>query len=160
MSIIKQHAIMGSILLLFLASGCGSAGVSSAGRTMEVTVFVPADAQAYGEIVTGEQDFQKAATTLSVRKHVTVPFSRNLLRASANAAAKEAGLTQMGPATIVYLKVEKGTAFTLLNIDTDGWAGVSYSRAYCHPIVEKTLLQFKSIKRVVWGEAPAQKAGI
>lgn len=32
----------------------------------------------------------------------------------------------MGLATIGYWKIEDGTAFVLLNIDTDGWAGVSF----------------------------------
>jgi hypothetical protein len=127
---------------------------------MNVTVFVPADQQAFGEMITGEQDFQKAAALPFVKKNIVVPYSIDLLRANADAAAREAGLTQMGPATIVYLKVENDTAYALLNIDTDGWAGVSFSRAYCHPIVEKTLLQFKNIKHVVWDEAPGGKAGM
>lgn len=153
---IKQYAIIGSILLLFFVSGCGSTGVSSRGRTMEVTVFVPADPQAYGEMITGEQDFQRAAAMPFIKKHIFVPYSKNLLRASADAAAREAGPTQMGPTTIAYLKIENGTAFVLLNIDRDGWAGVGFSQAYCHPIVEKTLLQFKNINRVVWDEAPGE----
>jgi len=160
MAMIKQPAIIGFIFLLFFASGCGSTGVSRPGRMMEVTVFVPADPRAYGEMITGEQDFQRAAAMPFVKKHVVVPYSRNLLRASAEAAAREAGPTQIGPARIVYLKIENGTAFVLLNIDRDGWAGVSFTQAYCHPIVEKTLLQFKSIKRVVWDEAPGEKADI
>jgi len=148
--------ITGSIFLLFFALGCGSTGVSSRARTMEVTVFVPANPQAYGEMITGEQDFQRAAAMPFVKKHVVVPYSKHLLHASANAAAREAGPTQMGPATIIYLKIENGTAYALLNIDRDGWAGVGYSRAYCHPIVEKTLLQFKRIKRVIWDEASGE----
>ena len=127
---------------------------------MEVTVFVPADPLAYGEMITGEQDFQRAAAMPFVKKHVAAPYSRNLLRASADAAAREAGPTQMGPTTIIYLKIEHGTAYALLNIDRDGWAGVGSSCAYCHPIVEKTLLQFENIKRVVWDEAPDENKGI
>ncbi len=121
---------------------------------MRVTVFFPADPQAYGKMIAGEQDFQRTAAMPFAKKHVVVPYSRDLVRASADAAAREIGPTQMGPATIVYWKIEDGTAFVLLNIDTDGWAGVSFTRAYCHPIVEKTLLQFKNVKRVVWDEAP------
>lgn len=154
---IKLHSILVSVLLLIFASGCASTGVSHRARTMEVTVFVPADPQAYSEMITGEQDFQKAAAMPFLKKNVVVPYSRDLLRASADAAATEVGSTQMGPATIVYLKIENGTAYALLNIDCDGWAGVGYSRAYCHPFVEKTLLRFKKIRRVVWDEAPREK---
>ena len=64
---------------------------------MEVIVFVPTDPQTYGEMITREQDFQKAAAMPFVEKHVVVPYSRDLLRASADAAAREAGLTQMIP---------------------------------------------------------------
>jgi len=35
--------------------------------------------------------------------------------------------------------------------------GVSFSLARSHPVIEKTLLQFKNIKRVVWDEAPGEK---
>src|SRR5439155_13948084 len=115
-----------------------------------------ADTHAYGEMITGEQDFQRAAAMPFVKRRVVVPYSRDLLRASADAAAREVGPTQMGPATVVYWKIEDGTAFVLLNVDTDGWAGVSFTRAYSHGFVEKTLLQFKNIKRVVWDEAPGE----
>ena len=124
---------------------------------MEVTIFLPGDTQKYLETITGEEDFQKAAALPFVRKKVVVPNSPDLIRASADAAAREIGPTLAGPPTIIYLKIEHGTAYALLNIDRDGWAGVSFSWAYCHPIVEKTLLQFKNIKRVVWHEAPDEK---
>lgn len=41
--------------------------------------------------------------------------------------------------------------------DCDGWAGVSFALATSHPIVERSLLRFKSIKRVVWDVVPAEK---
>jgi len=125
---------------------------------MEVTVYVPADPHAYGEMITGEQDFQRAAAMPFVKKRLIVQRSSDLPRATADAAAKEAGPTQMGPATVVYFSIKDGTAFVLLNIDRDGWAGVSFTRACCHPIVEKTLLQFKWITRVIWDEAPGGKS--
>src|SRR5581483_4395409 len=126
------------IVLVLLLIGCGSMGVSSRGRTMEVTVLVPEDPQVYAEMITGEQDFQRAKAMPFAAKRVVVPYARDLLRASADAAVEEIGPSQMGPTKIVYWKIENGTAFVLLNIDTDGWAGVGYARAYDHPIVEKT----------------------
>ena len=121
---------------------------------MTVTVFVPADPQAYEKMIGGVQDFQKAAAMAFVKKSVIVPYSEDLLYASAEAAAREAGLPQIGPAPIVYLKVEDGTAYVLLDIDRDGWAGVGLTRIRCGIIVEKTLLQFKNVKRVRFDEAP------
>jgi len=146
-------AILHFILLLFLAAGCGSMGNSGRARTMEVTILVPANPEAYWATITGEQDFQKAAAMPFVRKRLVVPYSRDRVRASADAAASEMGMTQLGLGKIDYWKVENGTVYVLLNIDTDGWAGVMFSRARYHPIVEKTLLQFKSVKRVVWDGA-------
>jgi hypothetical protein len=124
---------------------------------MEATVFVPVDSQMYWEMITGEQDFKKAAALPFKEKKVVVPYSADVIRANADAAAKEAGPTQAGATTIAYFRIENGTAYVLLNIDCDGWAGVSFSWAACHPIVEKTLLQFKSIQRVVWDAAPDEK---
>ncbi len=124
-------------------------------RTMEVTILVPADVQKYDEVINGEQDFKGAAELPFVRKKVVVPYSRDVIRASADAAATE--MPSQGGATIIYLRIDRGTAYVLLNIDRDGWAGVSFSLARCHPVVEKTLLQFKNVKRVVWNEAPSQE---
>lgn len=150
-------AIIGSFSLLVSALGCRSDTASTQVRTMEVTVLFPADEQKYNEMITGEQDFKRAAELPFVKKTVVVPYSTNLIRASADAAATELGPSQAGPTTIVYLKIENGTAYVLLNIDRDGWAGVSFSQARSHPVVEKTLLQFTNIKRVVWGGAPGEK---
>ena len=150
-------AIIGSFSLLVSALGCGSETASTQLRTMEVTVLFPADEQKYNEMITGEQDFKRAAELPFVKKKVVVPYSTDLIRPSADAAAKELGPSQAGPTTISHLKIENGTAYVLLNIDRDGWAGVSFCWARCHPVVEKTLLQFKNIKRVVWDEAPGDK---
>jgi hypothetical protein len=61
-----------------------------------------------------------------------------------------------GPAhaSVSYFKVVGDTAYVLLNIDLDGWAGVSFAIARAHPIVEKTLLTFPEIKKVVFDVAP------
>jgi hypothetical protein len=147
-------AMIGSLFLLasVLSLGCGTA--SSRVRTIEVTVLVPADAQEYWEMITGEQNFKKAAELPFVKKRVLVPYSRDVIRASAAAAVKEMPGQDAG-AAITYLKVEKGTAYVVLY--SDGWAGVSFWWAAVQPVVEKTLLQFKEIKRVVWDEALGEK---
>ena len=60
-------------------------------------------------------------------------------------------------AQISYFKQKTDTIFILLNADVDGWAGVSYFLAQVHPLVEKALLQFNDVKKVVWGYAPEDK---
>ena len=149
--------IVGSFFLLVSTLAFGSESAAPHVRTMEVTLLVPADVQKYGEMITGEQDFKRAAELPFVRKKVVVPYSRDVFRATADAAAKEAGPNQVGPGVFNYLKVEKGTAYVLLDVDCDGYAGVSFARAFAHPIIEKTLLQFKKIKHVVWQEAPGER---
>ena len=94
-------------------------------------------------------------TTRFIVRTVTIPFTDDLPRASIQAATSGISLGG-GPAKleVLYLKVLNGTAYVLLNIDEDGWAGVSVTLAIIHPIVEKTLLQFPDIQHVVFGYAP------
>ena len=145
-------SIIGSFFLSASTLIFGSETASSHVRTMEVTVVVPADVEKYKEVITGEQDFARAAKLPFVRKRIVVPYSRDVIRAAADAAAKE--MPDQAGIGVNYLKVQKGTAYVLLPMDRDGWAGVSFACAASHPVVERTLLQFKSIKRVVWDEAP------
>src|SRR5438445_12778260 len=114
-------AMTGSLCLLVSVLSFGSKTASAQVRTMGVTVLVPADVRKYNEMITGEQDFKGAAKLPFVRKKVVVPYSTDVIRASADAAAKEMP-SEGGPA-IIYLKIEKGAAYVLLNIDRDGWAG-------------------------------------
>lgn len=96
-----------------------------------------------------------------VKKTMSVPYDADVIKASANAAA---GLipTSGGPqkASIHYLKVVDGTAYCLLDIDVDGWAGVSYSLREIHPIVKATLLQFSEVHDVQFGYAPGDNQAL
>jgi len=92
------------------------------------------------------------------KKIIKIPLTTDLIKASAQAAAEEIAPSG-GPAkaSIAYLKVQNKTAYVLLDIDLDGWAGVSASLAIIHPLVEKTLLQFPEINKVVFGYAPGDR---
>src|SRR5207244_11566286 len=96
-------------------------------------------------------DFKGTAELPFVKKKVVVPYSADVVRASAEAAAKEIP-TRGGP-TILYLKIKKGTAYVLLNIDRDGWAGGSFRFARCHPVSERTFVRFRNVQRVIWDTA-------
>lgn len=65
-----------------------------------------------------------------------------------------------GPARVevTHFKVINGTAYILLNIDEDGWAGASFAINKIHPLVERTLLLDPSIKKVVFGLPKELKA--
>lgn len=128
-----------------------AAAIDHPGETMQITIMVPKDKDLYQRMI-NDENFKGAAALPFVRKRVSVPRSDDLERASAEAASREMP-TLNGP-TIEYFKIKNQTAYVLLNIDRDGWAGVSFSLAKVHPLVEKTLLRFPGIKQVVWGEAP------
>ena len=94
-----------------------------------------------------------------VKKELQVPFTNDPIKASAEAAAAEIP-TSGGPAgaAVTYLKIQNKTAYVVLEMDINGWAGVSVSIAKIHPLVEKTLLQFPEISKVVFGYAPGDNA--
>ena len=124
---------------------------------IQVTIMVPENESAYADAVIGSNFIidNPAYKWPFKKKTMNVPYSADIIRASAEAAAEEIP-TKGGPAhaTINYLKVENNIAYVLLNIDEDGWAGVSYSKALIHPLVEKTLMQFPQIKKIIWDNAP------
>ena len=125
----------------------------------DVAILVPTDITAYEKAMTTYlQDGGKNPldSWLFVKKIVSVPYTTDIIKASANAAAGE--IPTQAKVVVDYFKVQGDTAYVLLNIDLDGWAGVSVSIGTIHPLVEKTLLQFSQIKNVVFGFAPGDKS--
>lgn len=166
----KKITAVSSILLgLIFSAGCSlqqaknqsPAPATTTDSTLtqtKVTIFVPSDVPAYEKamnayVSNGGQD--PSRTWPFIKKTLVVAYTNDLIRASAEAAAGEL-IPYGGPAkaSIAYFKLQNSTAFTLLDIDLDGWAGVSFSLAKIHPLVEKTLLQFSQIKNVVFHYAP------
>lgn len=79
------------------------------------------------------------------------------IRISAEKAAESVGeYGEPGHQRILYLKIVGDTAYALLDIDRDGWAGVSFTINQIHPVVEKALLKYSQIRKVVWDEAPGK----
>jgi len=127
-------------------------------KVSTITIMVPKDYDLYRKKLTafvqgGGEDPLKSMKF--VKKTLDIPYTDDLIRASAQAAAEEI-LPNGGPAkaSIAYLKVLYGTAYVLLDIDLNGWAGSSVSIAIIHPLIEKTLLQFSTIKKVIFSYAP------
>ncbi|MFA7686111.1 MAG: hypothetical protein WCX95_04925 [Candidatus Gracilibacteria bacterium] len=126
-----------------------------------VTIMVPENYDAYiKEMTRFEQEggVNPLETQIFVKKELNVFFTPDIIKASAQAAAGEIP-TLGGPAkaSIAYLGVQNDTAYVLLDIDLDGWAGSSVSVAIIHPLVEKTLLLFPEISHVVFGYAPGAR---
>ena len=130
--------------------------------TSSITIMVPENDSAYKEKMTqfvqdgGENPL---LTTTFIKKEVTIPYTRDIVKASAQAAAEDiypASASAGGPGvdSVAYLKIQNDTAYILLNMDIDGWAGVSVAVGIVHPVVERTLLQFPEIKHVVFDSIP------
>jgi len=85
------------------------------------------------------------------KKQIAISDITDIEKTSANLAAQAIDPDR---STVSYFKIENGTAYILLNIDLEGWAGVSVVTAQVHPVVEKTLLEFPEIDKVVFDFAP------
>ena len=130
--------------------------------TSSITIMVPENDSAYKEKMTQfvqEGGENPLITTTFITKEITIPYTRDIIKASAQAAAEDiypASASAGGPGvdSMAYFKIRDDTAYILLNMDIDGWAGVSVAIAIVHPVVERTLLQFPEIKHVVFDSIP------
>jgi hypothetical protein len=89
------------------------------------------------------------------KKVVTFSVNADPIVISAQAAAEQiyTQARQYG-AQIAYFKIQNSTAYVLLVIDFDGWAGSGYFEELIQPIVTKTLLQYPGITSVKFTAAP------
>ncbi|MCX6733242.1 MAG: hypothetical protein NTX63_00330 [Candidatus Peregrinibacteria bacterium] len=134
--------------------------------TSIITIMIPSDKVAYQKTVdnmnSGDQAAVKPSDMPFIKKLLTIPkpsenpTTSEIMKATAYAAANEIFTPGGGPdhAEVAYLKTVKNTAYILLNIDVDGWAGVSFTQSKIRPLIEKTLLLFPGITKVVFGLAP------
>lgn len=129
--------------------------------TTTVTIVVPEYLSDYRAKITAyvqEGGKNPVDDIVFVQKQVTVPYTLHTVWAAAEAAAGAIPLGG-GPqkASVVYMQVKDGTAYVVLNIDIDGWAGVSVATALVRPIVERTLYEFPEIEKVVWSYIPGDE---
>ncbi|MEK7644760.1 MAG: hypothetical protein AAB391_00340 [Patescibacteria group bacterium] len=127
---------------------------------MSVNIMVPRDMDAYEKamneyIFDGKPNPSGSWPFVKKQVTVTVPKDTDIMKASVQAVAEVID-TQGGfqGSRVVYFKLVNGTAYILLGMDLDGWAGVSVSLAKIKPLVEKTLLQFPGITSVTFSPAP------
>jgi hypothetical protein len=123
-----------------------------------VTIVVPEDLSVY-DTEMNKFIFDGGANPLEslsfVKKVVSVATTTDVIKASAGASASYIK-TQGGEmaSKIEYFKIVDGTAYVVLGMQLNGWAGVSISFEKIKPLVEKTLLQFPEIKNVKFETAP------
>ncbi|MDE1940970.1 MAG: hypothetical protein KGI45_00165 [Patescibacteria group bacterium] len=152
--------VIGLAAYLIAKNGGGTQPASNeqAAATSSVTIIVPADVAAYKKamaehVQVGGPDplatAQFIATTTTPNTIVADPL-QNAAEAAAEYIPTQAGTSSL----VTYFKVVNGTAYVVLNMDQNGWAGVSVAIAEVHPIVEKTLLAQPGITTVKFGYAP------
>ncbi len=126
------------------------------GQTATITILVPNDIAAYDKAMNEcwgcANDPSK--TWPFVKKILTVPYTTDVIKTSAEAAAEQEPGGQGKPPIIFYFKISGNNTYVLTYADLDGWAGVSLYLEKVHPFIEKTLLQFPQIQQVIFGPAP------
>ena len=152
----KKKLILLALIISLLAIG---AGCAKQNIPTTIDYYVPKNIAAYMQAEEAySQTLQGADPALTV-EYVknTTPInsaeSKMLTAAQAAVVLLPAG---GGPAhaNIVYLKLVGTTAYVMLDIDFNGWAGVSAVKAAIKPVIEKNILQFPEVKNVVFGPAP------
>ncbi|MFZ2803615.1 MAG: hypothetical protein WA001_00165 [Patescibacteria group bacterium] len=124
-----------------------------------VTYFVPQDIPTYMQ---REAQFSQegtgadpAASVVYVAYTTTTNPGDDQMRAAAQAAVVSLPAGGGPPhANIVYFKVVGNTAYVMLDIDFNGWAGVSAVEAAIQPVIVKNLEQFQAITSVQFAPAP------
>ncbi|MEO5646530.1 MAG: hypothetical protein ABIO57_02040 [Candidatus Paceibacterota bacterium] len=128
----------------------------TSGQQVQTTIYIPKNETAYNQMVdNGEAGTKPDTTSLTAADFktqqvaVTTTSSYGIEQASADAAA--ATVQSQTVIKTIGFKVVGSTAYVVLNINVDGWAGVSYSIDAVTPIIKQTLLQFPGIKNVEIG---------
>ena len=114
-----------------------------------VSIIVPKDYKKYNQLMTAYAQTGGSNPLESIEftnKKVVVPSSEDLLHSVVNAVVKDAKVAHGG--NVNYLKVKDRTVYILLDMDVDGWAGVSVEKARIHPLIEKSLLNLPSVDKV------------
>jgi len=169
---------MSNKLLLFTLSclllGCGSNGNNPSAEGSQpdgspetltgmdsVWVIVPEDEEAYWDLVVDQMDQiepgekVELAGAAFLKKKMAVQAGEDPIRAGAEAAAAAVS-PRGGPdkASISEFHLRRDTAYVMLDIALDSWAGSSYSVAAINLLVEKTLLEHPVVNTVVFGYPP------
>lgn len=133
----------------------------SSDNEVKMTIYKPADAGSYAKKIA---DFEAGkfgnkslldviAPSDFVARDVIVKLVKpyDIQRETANVTAGQ--VQSQVKLQVTNFVVENGTAFVELNIDNDGFAGVSFVKDYANPIIRRSLLQFPEIKKVIFGPA-------
>lgn len=166
----KTLFLLAMSVSLMMMAGCSRTGVEPVAAAQQpafsrstqwtVTYLVPKD---IGEYVNTELAYlngpkggaDPALRAVYVEKATAVvPGQVNMWTAVQAAVASIP--TGGGPehANVVYLKKVESTVYIMLDVDSDGWAGVSFFLGEIRPVMIKNIIQDPSVENVFFGKAP------
>ncbi len=130
-------------------------------KTMNVTIWVPNDWQAWSKAINNHENGDGPAPNpiqwLQPQSRVAVETRAPMQATLANLLQWLKKITQKNDELeIKNFLFKKGVAYVELGMDQNGWAGVSYDRAMIDPLIEMTLLKFSGVKKVVRGPLPVK----
>jgi hypothetical protein len=120
--------------------------------TSTLTVMVPKSFDQYQSEVNQRDPASFHPKSPFIKQSLTVLPVKDVVFASAEAAAENPSIHTQAPIRIIHFAVQGGKAFVDLNLTQEGygWAGISSTIAAVEPLIEKTLLQFPNIHSVVF----------
>jgi len=155
----KENSVLIAMMAIVCITlySCGERQVASHG-TATLTIMVPENDSLYREQMVryaqvGGED--PLPTVQFIQKEIQVAAPVDTVPASAHAAAEAIyppSSSAGGPRvdSVVYFRIQDSTAYILLGMNVEPWAGVSAALAIVRPVVEKTMLQYPQIRKVVW----------
>ncbi len=129
------------------------------GSQMELTIIVPEDLPAYEAAMTkfvqSGEGTDPADIFHFIKKSITATDTSEPEKTAAQMAADQIHIGGgPGRTTIIHFKIHHDTAYIVFDIDVDSWSGSSVAKAKLRPLVEKTLLEFPGIDKVLFDYAP------
>ena len=147
----KTLITLGLIISSLIIAGCTT--TPEIPTPTNVTIIIPADIETYKTAMTEYSqvggEINPAETTEFITQEIA-SSSEDKIKASAIISAQ----IIKDDATIEYFEIKENTAYLLLNLHLDGYAGVSTHLAQIEPVITLTLLNWTGIDNVVFDYAP------
>ncbi|MCW8127114.1 hypothetical protein [Microbulbifer halophilus] len=152
-----RTATLVTLLLLLVVSACGKSDAST-----QVQIILPEDIAEYRQVMAEYAQVGGKDPFPSVRM-VKRPFQRAGKQPVAAALTQRVARTILEnrpqAAKLVYFRRVDNTAYVVLAMDENAWAGISATIAAVRPLITLNLKQFPDIDKVVFGRPPGSERG-
>lgn len=120
------------------------------GKWIPITLQLPADWKKFRQAVA---DSDGSQAKVAFAPYHALSTGTDPVKESAVAAGRYMLRSSQDPeAYVEFRNVKNGEARVMLHME--GWAGSSFTAVSVQTVVEKTLLQFPQVKRVIWESKP------